>query len=231
MTTPGGTSGGQTFTINAPPAFTSAAAASFTVGAPGTFPVTATGVPPPAISVVGALPTGVTFVDNGNGTGTLAGTPASGTAGTYPLTFTATNSSGSATQSFTLTVSGVAPPNPSIFNFTGGPASFTVPAGVTSIRIVAIAPNGGADAGGAVIGGRGGRAEATISVVPGTMLTVRVGGQGATGVDGSSGAGGFNGGGSAGLGGGGGGGASSVFDGTTALVIAGGAGAPAGPWG
>ena len=40
---------------------------------------------------------------------TLAGTPAAGTAGTYPLTFTATNSVGqSATQNFTLTVAAVA---------------------------------------------------------------------------------------------------------------------------
>ena len=30
------------------------------------------------------LPTGLTFVDNGNGTGTIAGTPAAGTAGTLP---------------------------------------------------------------------------------------------------------------------------------------------------
>ena len=53
----------------------------------------------PALSVAGTLPAGVTFVDNGNGTGTLSGTPAAGTGGTYPLTFTATNSVGSATQS------------------------------------------------------------------------------------------------------------------------------------
>jgi Putative Ig domain len=31
----------------------------------------------------------VTFVDGGNGTGQLAGTPASGSAGTYPVTITA----------------------------------------------------------------------------------------------------------------------------------------------
>ena len=46
----------------------------------------------------------MTFVDNGNGTGTLGGTPAAGTGGTYAMTFTATNSGGSAVQSFTLTV-------------------------------------------------------------------------------------------------------------------------------
>ena len=51
------------------------------------------------------MPGGVTFVDNGNGTATLGGTPAAGTAGTYPLVITASNSVGSpANQNFTLTV-------------------------------------------------------------------------------------------------------------------------------
>ena len=47
----------------------------------------------------------MTFVDNGDGTATLAGTPAAGTGGTYPLTITAANGVlPDATQSFTLTV-------------------------------------------------------------------------------------------------------------------------------
>ena len=45
----------------------------------------------------------MTFTDNGNGTATLSGTPASGTGGSYPITITATNSVGGVTQSFTLT--------------------------------------------------------------------------------------------------------------------------------
>ena len=48
----------------------------------------------------------MTFVDNGDGTGTLSGTPAAGTGGTYALTFTASNAGGPAVQNFTLTVSG-----------------------------------------------------------------------------------------------------------------------------
>jgi hypothetical protein len=53
----------------------------------------------------------VTFVDNGNGTGTLAGTPAAGTDGTYPITFTGTNGVlPNATQNFTLTVAAAAAP-------------------------------------------------------------------------------------------------------------------------
>jgi hypothetical protein len=87
------------------PAITSAATTSFTEGDAGTFTITATGVPVPALSVTGALPGGVTFTDNGNGTGTLAGTPASGTAGTFPLTVTATNGvNPPANQAFSLVV-------------------------------------------------------------------------------------------------------------------------------
>ena len=47
----------------------------------------------------------MTFVDNGDGTATLAGTPAAGTSGTYTLTITANNGvTPDATQTFTLTV-------------------------------------------------------------------------------------------------------------------------------
>ena len=75
---------------------------------PGIFTVTTTGFPAPTLTLGGAaLPAGVTFVDNGNGTGTLSGTPAAGTGGTYAITFTATNGVGStAPQAFTLTVNG-----------------------------------------------------------------------------------------------------------------------------
>src|SRR4029079_5265082 len=50
---------------------------------------------------------GVNFVDNGNGTATLSGTPAAGTDGVYALTFTATHGAGSAVHNFTTTVAGV----------------------------------------------------------------------------------------------------------------------------
>lgn len=78
------------------PTITSPNTTTFTVGQPGTFTVTTTGVPTPSIARGGdALPSGVTFVDNGNGTGTLSGTPAVGTGGAYALMFEATNISGS----------------------------------------------------------------------------------------------------------------------------------------
>ena len=45
----------------------------------------------PALSETGSLPSGVTFTDNGNGTATLAGTPAVGSGGTFSLSLTANN--------------------------------------------------------------------------------------------------------------------------------------------
>jgi len=76
-------------------------------GAPGSFTVTASGSPAPTISESGSLPPGVTFSDNGDGTGSLTGTPTA--SGSFPVTFTANNGVGvDATQSFTLTVYQVA---------------------------------------------------------------------------------------------------------------------------
>ena len=88
------------------PAFTSANNATFDVTFPGSFTITAMGTPQTmAISLVGALPSGVTFTDNGDGTATLSGTPALLTNGTYPLSLTANNGvAPNATQAFTLTV-------------------------------------------------------------------------------------------------------------------------------
>jgi hypothetical protein len=97
----------QTFTvtIQQAPSITSVSSATFTVGTAGSFSVTSTGSPAATLTESGALPSGVTFTKNGNGTATLAGTPASGTAGSYPVTITAANGVGTnATQSFTLTV-------------------------------------------------------------------------------------------------------------------------------
>src|SRR5260221_4346328 len=95
-----------TLTVNQAPAITSANNVTFQTGIAGTFTVTATGFPLPSIARGGvALPAGVTFVNNGNGTGTLPGTPNAGTGGTYAITFTATNVVGSTpAQTFTLTV-------------------------------------------------------------------------------------------------------------------------------
>ncbi len=110
------------------PAITSADSATFTAGTAGSVTVTTTGYPAPALTEAGALPSGVTFVDDGNGSATLAGTPAAGTEGTYPVTITAANSVGSATQAFLLTVTGgLAITSASALTATAGTAvSFTV---------------------------------------------------------------------------------------------------------
>ncbi len=97
----------QSFTLTVDQAcqITSADSATFTAGQPGTLTVTTTGVPTCALSETGALPPGVTFTDNGDGTATLAGTPAPDSGGPYPFTINATDGvSPAATQSFTLTV-------------------------------------------------------------------------------------------------------------------------------
>ena len=89
-----------TLTVNEAPAFTSGNATTFTVGTNGNFSVTANGFPNPAVNLTnGTLPDGVTFSG-----GELHGTPAAGTGGIYDLVFTASNSAGSPTQNFTLTV-------------------------------------------------------------------------------------------------------------------------------
>jgi hypothetical protein len=128
-----GSNATQTFTLtvypaNQAPAITSASSTSFQVGTAGTFTVTATGYPAPTFSETGALPSGVTF---NAGTAVLSGTPAAGTGGSYPLTFTAQNGiSPNATQTFTLTVNqapAITSPNSTAFAV-GAAGSFTVTA-------------------------------------------------------------------------------------------------------
>ena len=97
----------QTFTLSVlqAPGITSSAGTTFTVGQAGTFSVTTTGVPNSTLSETGALPPGVTFTDNGDGTATISGTPDAGSGGPYPVTITATNGVDPvATQAFALTV-------------------------------------------------------------------------------------------------------------------------------
>ncbi|HYI80724.1 MAG TPA: Ig domain-containing protein [Thermoleophilaceae bacterium] len=94
------------------PTITSGAAATFQVGTNGSFTIVAKGGPTPSLSQTGELPSGMSFTDNGDGTGSLAGTPATGTDGVYPIAFEASNgTSPDAVQSFTLTVK-PAPPIP-----------------------------------------------------------------------------------------------------------------------
>lgn len=96
------------------------------------------------------------------------------------------------------------------FLFTGSEQEFTVPAGVTSIHVIAIGGSGGA--GGSAAGGAAAQVTANLAVTPGQTLYIEVGGKGKNSEGG--GGGGFNGGAAGGAGGspiaGGGGGASDV---------------------
>jgi Putative Ig domain len=103
----------QTFTITVQdtppvleaPTITSAATGSFKVGMAGTFTITATGTPTPSITLTGAQPSWLSFVDNTDGTATLSGTPDADSDLSYSFTITARNGvSPIATQDFTLTV-------------------------------------------------------------------------------------------------------------------------------
>ncbi|HEX3788099.1 MAG TPA: putative Ig domain-containing protein [Pseudonocardiaceae bacterium] len=98
-----GAHGSQTLAEKVAPTITSGSTANSIVGAPFSFTVATTGAPVPAITRTGALPAGLTYTDNGNGTATIAGTPGAGSGNSYPLTFTATSSAGTTSQSFTLT--------------------------------------------------------------------------------------------------------------------------------
>ena len=63
----------------------------------------------PTLSLSGALPAGVSFTAERDGTAQISGSPQKGTAGTYPLVLTLTNPAGSTTQGLTFTVD--QPPN------------------------------------------------------------------------------------------------------------------------
>lgn len=78
-TASGGTNPSVAFMLSngQPPTITSANSTTFSIGANGTFTVTTTGSPSPALAESGALPSGVTFHDNGDGTATISGNPGS----------------------------------------------------------------------------------------------------------------------------------------------------------
>jgi LmbE family N-acetylglucosaminyl deacetylase len=101
-----------TLTVTNPgnqPTITSSTAASFTTGSAGSFEVVSTGSPTATVAVTGELPPGVKFTDVGNGRGTISGTPTNAAAPpasskNWPLTVSAVNTAGKATQAFTLTI-------------------------------------------------------------------------------------------------------------------------------
>jgi len=104
-----------TVSTSSAPAITSSAAADFASGTAGSVAVTTTGVPTPALTYTGTLPTGIGFKDNGNGTATISGS--STQVGAFPIVVTAANGvTPNAQQTLTVnvgtapTVSNAAPP-------------------------------------------------------------------------------------------------------------------------
>jgi len=90
-------------TVTGPASITSPATGEVGEGAPADVMVTSAGWPRPALSLSGTLPSGLHFIDHGDGTAVLTGTTT--TTGSYPVRLTATNGIGTpATQNFTLRV-------------------------------------------------------------------------------------------------------------------------------
>ncbi|MDO8189121.1 protease pro-enzyme activation domain-containing protein [Conexibacter sp. JD483] len=124
----------------AAPAVTSAASAAFTAGQAGSFTVTTSGAPAPALTVTGTLPAGLAFSDNGNGSATVAGTPAAGSAGTYTVQLTAANGlEPDGAQTLTVTVAPPpAPPAPPVVP--APPARLPQASASTRVRVAAVTP-------------------------------------------------------------------------------------------
>jgi hypothetical protein len=145
--------------------FTSDNDETFTAGSAETFKVTTSGSPIGVMSESGPLPSGLYFVDNHNGTASLSGTAAIGTAGTYPLVLLATNANGTITQNFTLVVS--QPPvitsGTSASFTTGASGSFTVTTSGTPTAT--LSENGGLPTGVHFVDNHNGTA--TLSGTPG----------------------------------------------------------------
>ncbi|MHB1584140.1 MAG: putative Ig domain-containing protein [Acidimicrobiales bacterium] len=107
VTVTGQSPGVQQFalTVDSAPSFSSAQSATAVVGSAFTFTVTTIDGYPTPVLAVSKLPTGLTFSDEHDGTATLSGTPAKGTAGTHQLRLSATNGVGPpVVQDFTLVI-------------------------------------------------------------------------------------------------------------------------------
>ena len=83
-------------------------------------PLPTTGSPTPVLTESGALPPGLVFHANTNGTATISGTPPASTGGTYQVTITATNAVGAVAQHLAITL-GTAP----VITSASGPGATT----------------------------------------------------------------------------------------------------------
>ncbi len=101
---PGAQSQQFTLTVQGSPTVSSSNHTNFQMENAGTFTVTSSAHPVATLSVIGTLPNGVTFVDNNDGTGTLAGTPTGVAPGEHSFEIKASNTEGDGFQTFTLTI-------------------------------------------------------------------------------------------------------------------------------
>lgn len=97
-------------TVLEAPSITSAPTATFLTGRNNNFVVSADCYPACTLAETGALPQGVTL----SPAGVLSGSPPLGTEGTYQFTVTASNSLGTVTQAFTLTLERPPPATPAV---------------------------------------------------------------------------------------------------------------------
>lgn len=91
------------------PSLIGAGSSTFTAGKAGAVDIEAEGSTPIALTLAGALPPGVSFIDHGDGTASLSGTPAAdvappGTTREYPLVVEAVNGFGRDEEPFKLLV-------------------------------------------------------------------------------------------------------------------------------
>jgi hypothetical protein len=122
---------GFTLVVSTSPSLSGNLDGSFMVGVTSAVPITSVAGTPTktAISVDGALPAGITLTDNGDGTASLSGTAAPGSAGSYPVVFHASNGVSPATSvNATVTVTNADPvPLPATVPPAGGSLTGVTP--------------------------------------------------------------------------------------------------------
>lgn len=118
----------------------------------------------------GSLPSGATL---NSSTGVITGFSAVGSSTTSNFTIRATSSVSAEIfedRSFSITVT---PPIVSIYDYTGSDVTFTVPSGVTLMKVIMWGAGGGANS--SLQGGGGGYTDGTFNVTSGDVLRIRVG--------------------------------------------------------
>ena len=115
----------------AKPSITSAASVQVAPGTATSFTITSTGSPTPSLSESGTLPPGLAFHASTNGTAVISGTPPANASGTYDVVITATNSMGSATEHFVMSLVVTAPPKQAAISLSSSPNPALVGRAVT----------------------------------------------------------------------------------------------------